>query len=153
MSCPCTSTGHCLERTRAFHIFINGYGNFPVKHKGSCKVMHVTRNQASQKAVLSFADTRGYLILHHEAAQQMGYIHFPRITPIKLTQPPKTHAYLKATEAKAPKQKETGWMDKDLRHSNIWLLGGTLSINKKIQNLPMTIECILKEYNSVFSGI
>ena len=98
-------------------------------------------------------ETSGYLILGHETAQQIGYIYFPRITPPKLTQPPKTHANLKALTAKVIKQKETGGMGQDLKHPNIQLLDGAVSNNGKKLNLPITKEYILKEYNDVFSGI
>ena len=44
-------------------------------------------------------------------------------------------------------------MGPDLRHPNIQLLDGTLLINGKKCNLPITKEYILRNDNDVFSGI
>ena len=67
-------------------VFIDGYDDSPVKKQGSCTVVLLTGCQVSQKEVFRVTDTRGYLILCCETAQQLGYIHFSKITSPKLTQ-------------------------------------------------------------------
>ena len=89
-------------------VVINGYGDYPVKNHGSCKAILLTGNQAQQKVVFEVTDRRGYLILGHETAQQIGYIHFPRITLPKLTKAPKEHPHLRAMTGKMPKQEKSG---------------------------------------------
>ena len=44
-------------------------------------------------------------------------------------------------------------MGQDLRHPNILLFDGVVHNKRKKNNLPITKEYILKEYNDVFSGI
>ena len=68
-------------------------------------------------------DTRGYLVLGHDTAQQIGYIDLPRIIPPKLTQPLKTDVHLMVITVKALS------MGQDLRHPNIQLLDGAVLIN------------------------
>ena len=80
----------------------------------------------------------------------MGNIHIPRITPPKLTQQSKVYANLKTIIANTPQHKETDRTGQDLRHSNILLLNGTVFINGKKDNLPITKE--YKVYNDFFSG-
>ena len=124
-----------------------------MKTQGSCTAVLLTGEQAPHKVVFKVTGTRGYLILGCEAVQQIGYMHFPRITPPLLTQALKIHALLRAITVKAPKQKETSRTDQDLRHQNIQLLDGAVLINGKKDNLPITKEYMLKEYNDVLSGI
>ena len=95
------------QRPESPTILINGYGDSTVRNQGSCTVVPLTGNQASQKAMVQVTDTREYLILGHETAQQIDYIHFTGITLPKMKQPLKMHACLKAMIAKAPKWKET----------------------------------------------
>ena len=71
-------------------VLINVYSDSPVNNQEACTAGLLTGNQALQKEVFHVTATRGYLILGHETAQQIGYIYFPRITPPKLTQPPDT---------------------------------------------------------------
>ena len=123
------------------------------KNQGSCTAVLLTGSWAPQKAVCQVTDTRGYFILGYETAQQIGYIHFPRITLLKLTQPPKIPAHMKDIITKVPKHKETSRIDQDLRHPNIRLLDGAVLINGKKHNMPITKEFILKEYNDVISRI
>ena len=61
--------------------------------------------------------------------KQIGYIHFPRITPPTLTQPPKTHAHPKAITARAVKYKETSRKGQDLRHQKVQMFDGAVLIS------------------------
>ena len=72
-------------------VLLSEYGNCLVKIKWSCTAIPLTGNQTPQKAVYHVTGTRGYLIPGHGTTQQVGYIHFARITLPKLTQPPKAH--------------------------------------------------------------
>ena len=146
-----TSIGHCLEtRNHSLPQFSSMDMVTPPKNQGSCTAVLLTGCQAPQKAGLQVTDKTGYLILGHEIAQQIGYIHFTRITPPKLIQLPKTHAHLKAKTARIPKYKETSKTDQDLRHPNIQLLDDIVFICGKKHNLPITKKYILKEYSDVF---
>ena len=44
-------------------------------------------------------------------------------------------------------------MGQDVRYPNVQLLDSVVFIYGKKHNLHITKECILKEYNDVFSGI
>ena len=154
ISCPCKSIGHCLQtRNQSITQFSSMDSDSPVKYQGSCPAVLLGGNKVPQKAVFQVTDTRGYLILGHETVKQIGYIQFPSITLLKLTQPPRTHAHLKATTAKAPKHKKKSRMGQDLRHPNIQLIGGAVVISGKKNNLPLTKWYMLKKYNVVLSGI
>ena len=103
-------------------VFINGYNDSPVKHQESCTAPLLNENQVLQKAVFQVTDTKLNLILGHETAKQIGFLHFLRISSPKLTELHKAHAYLKVIIAKAPKQKQKSKMSQDLIYLNIQLM-------------------------------
>ena len=82
-------------------MIINRYGDSWVANIGSCTAVLFTGSQTPSKSIFQVMDTREYLILGSETVRKTGYIHFPKITPPKLTQQPKMHIHLKATKMKA----------------------------------------------------
>ena len=121
-------------------VFTDGHGDSPVKCQGLCTAVLFTGCQAPQKPVFQVTDTRQYFIFGHETIQKIGYIHFPRITPPKLTQLPKTYAHLKAITARAPKYKERNMMDQNLRDkkSNCLMVKYLLIERNTTYQLPRT---------------
>ena len=129
-------------------VLINGYGDLLVK-TGCVDSFSSLEIRHPRKTVFQITDTRGYFILGHGIAQQIGNIHFPRITQPKLTQSLKAYVHLTAILAKAPIQKDTGRLGQDLGDPNIQLLGGTVHINRKKCNLPIARDYIPEECNGV----
>ena len=73
-------------------VQIFGYGESPVANLGACTIaIHTGDRQLPQMATCQVTDTRGYLILGRETAQQVGYIAFPEVTPPSLTSTPQIH--------------------------------------------------------------
>lgn len=73
-------------------VQILGYGESPVANLGACTIaIHTGDRQLPQMATCQVTDTRGYLILGRETAQQVGYIAFPEVTPPSLTSTPQIH--------------------------------------------------------------
>ena len=134
-------------------MIITGYGNSPVATTRLCKAVLLTGYQAPRKTVFQVMDTRGYLIFGREMVSKIGYIHFPKITPTKLTQLSKTHAHLKAIKRKTSMQEATSANDQGLRYLRVQLSDGVVLINGKKHRLPIMKEYVLKEYNDVFSGV
>ena len=134
-------------------IIITGCGDLSVANTGLCTLVLLTGCQLAKKAVFQITNTRGYLILHRETVRKIGYIHFPKIMPLKLTLQPKMHAHLKATKVKTSRQEAASVKDWGLRHLRVQLLDGVVLINGKKHRLPIMKEDILKEYSDVFSGV
>ena len=67
------------------HVIITGYDYSPVTNTGSCTAILITGCQVPRKAVFQVTDTRRYLILGRETVRKIGYRHFLKITPMKLT--------------------------------------------------------------------
>ena len=68
------------------------YGESPVANLGACTIaIHTGDRQQPQMATCQVTDTRGYLILGRETAQQVGYLAFPEVTPPSLTSTPQIH--------------------------------------------------------------
>ena len=62
-------------------VQIFGYGESPVANLGACSIaIHPGDRQQPQMATCQVTDTRGYLILGRETAQQVGYLAFPEVT-------------------------------------------------------------------------
>ena len=139
-------------RTGPPRVVISGYGKSPVENQGSCTAVLLTGCQTPQKAVFQDTETRGYLILCHELAQQIAYIYCPK-SYLKLRQPPVTHTQLRAIAAKTQRFKKTSRRGQDLKCPRVQLLEGAVLINGKRHNLPITKEYILKEKHDVFNGI
>ena len=154
---PCTSTDHFLETGNKSLSQFSSMDMVTSQQKRKSKIMCSCtpdwKLETLQKQVFQVTDTREYIILGNITAQQTGYIHFPRITPPRLMQLPRTHAHLKVITVKTPKQKETSRMGQDLRHPNIQLLDGAVLINGKKHNIPITKEYIFKGYSDVFSRL
>ena len=125
----------------------------PVANQVLCAAVLLTGCQTAQKAVFKVTNTRGFLFLGYEMVQQIGYIHFLKITPPKLRQPPKIHTHLEAIVAKAPRHKKTSGRGQSLKCPRAQLLGGAVLRNGKRHDVCIIKEYILKEYHNVFSGI
>ena len=134
-------------------VIISRYGDSLVANEGSSTATLLSGCQTPLKAVFQVTDTRGYLILGHEKVQQIGYMHFPKITPSKLKQQPKTHAYLKTKAPKASRHKKTSRRGQDLKCSRVQMLDGAVLINGERHNLPITYVYILEECHNAFNGI
>ena len=77
-------------------VQIFGYGESPVANLGACTIaIHTGDRQQPQMATCQVTDTRGYLILGRERAQQVGYFAFPEVTPPSLTSAPQIHTSVK----------------------------------------------------------
>ena len=73
-------------------VQILGYGESPVANLGACTIaIHTGDRQQPQMATCQVTDTRGYLILGRETAQQVGYLAFPEVTPPSFTSTPQIH--------------------------------------------------------------
>ena len=78
-------------------VQIFGYGESPVANLGACTIaIHTGDRQQPQMATCQVTDTRGYLILRRETAQQVGYIAFVEVTPPSLTSTPQIHTSVNA---------------------------------------------------------
>ena len=72
-------------------VQIFGYGESPVANLGACTIaIHTGDRQQPQMATCQVTDTRGYLILGRETAQQVSYFAFSEVTPPCLTSPRKS---------------------------------------------------------------
>ena len=85
-------------------IIITGYGDSLVANMGCCIAVLLTGCQVLRKAMFQVMDIRGFLILGAKMTRNIGYIHFQKITPLRLTQHPKMHAHLKAVRMKTSRQ-------------------------------------------------
>ena len=107
----------------------------------------------TRKATFQVTDMRWYLILVREMTQQIGYIHFPKITLTKLAEQAKKHTHLDTIKMKSSSHKAANKKSQDLKQPKIYLLNGTVLISGKRHRLPITKEYILEEYHNVFSGL
>ena len=81
-------------------VQIFGYGESPVANLGACTIaIHTGDRQQPQMATCQVTDTRAYLILGRETAQQVGYFAFPDVPPLSLTSTPQIHTSVNVLRA------------------------------------------------------
>ena len=94
----------CKESLTPISVQIFGYGESPVANLGACTIaIHTGDRQQPHMATSQVTDTRGYLILSREAAQQVGYIAFPEVTPPSVTITPQIHTSVNALQPDSSK--------------------------------------------------
>ena len=132
-SCPCTFTDQFsrIGYQNCLKMIITRHGDSQVANTGLSTAVLPTRCQAPRKAIFQVMDTRGYLTLGRETVRKIGYIHFPNITPPKLTQQPKTHAHLKAIKMKTLRQETASEKNQGQRCLRVQLLNGVVLISGK----------------------
>ena len=143
ISCPWSSTGHCLETLKLEPptVLISGYGDFPLKNQGLSIALFLIGNQAPKKAVFQVTDTRGYLILGcGNGTINRLHTTLPNDNPTKVYTTTQGEAHLKTIMTEAPKQNDTGRIGHNLRQPNIQLLDSAVHIDGKKHNLPITKE-------------
>ena len=67
-------------------VYIKAYGGKPAHNLGLC-IAYMHNGHKIYRVLCQVTDTKGYLILDREQAQQMNYIHYSEI------QPPYMHIY------------------------------------------------------------
>ena len=81
-------------------VQVFGYGESPVANLGACTIaIHTGDRQQPQMATCQVTDTRAYLILGRETAQQVGYFAFPDVPPLSLTSTPQIHTSVNVLRA------------------------------------------------------
>ena len=122
-------------------MILTRYGYSQVANTGSCTAVLLTACQVLRKALFQVMDTRGYLILGREMVRKRWYIHFPKITPLRLTQEQKMQANLKAIRINTLRQEAASEKNQGLRHLRVQLLNGVVLVNGKKHRLPITRVC------------
>ena len=119
-------------------VQIFGYGESPVANLGACSIaIHTGDRQQPQMATCQVTDTRGYLILRRETAQQVGYIAFLEVTPPSLTSTPQIHTSVNAQRPDSSKVNKPTYE----------------VLDDAAICLPLTKEYVLSEYRDLFEGI
>ena len=117
------------------------------------RIMHSSTSHWMSGTKESHVPSHRYQILGRETVRKIDYITFPKITPPRLTQQPKTHTHLNAKRTKTSWQEAASEMDQGLRCLRVQLLNGAVLITGKKHRLPIMKEYILKEYSDVFSRV
>ena len=121
-----------------------GYGESLVPSVGACTiVIHTGDRQQPQIATCQVTDTRGYLILGRESAQQVGYIAFPEVTKPSLTSTPQIHTSVNALRLDSKK----------VTKPTSELLDDATILNGNRHCLPITKEYVLSKFKDIFEGI
>ena len=116
----------------------------PVANLGACIIAIRTGDrQQPQMATCQVTDTRGYLILGRETAQQVGYIAFPEVTPPSLTSTSQIHTSVNALQPDSSKVKKP----------TCEVLDDAVIINGKRHSLSITKKYVLSEFRDIFEGI
>ena len=125
-------------------VQIFGYGESSVANLGACTIaIHTGDIQKPQMATCQVTDTRGYLILGRETAQQVGYIAFPEVTPPSLTSTPQIQTSVNALRPDSSKVNEP----------ICEVLDDAVILNGKRHCLPITKEYVLSEFRDIFEDI
>ena len=94
-------------------------------------------------ATCQVTDTRGYLILGRETAQQVGYIAFPEVTPPSLTSTLQIHTSVNALRPDSSK----------VNKPTCEVLDDAVILNGTRHSLPITKKYVLSEFRDIFEGI
>ena len=125
-------------------VQISGYGESPVANLGACTIaIHTGDRQEPQMATCQVTDTRGYLILGRETAQQVGYIAFPEVTPPSLTSTLQIHRSVNALRPDSSK----------VNKPTCEVLDDAVILNGTRHSLPITKKYLLSEFRDIFEGI
>ena len=117
-------------------VQIFGYGESPVANLGACTIaIHTGDRQQPQTATCQVTDTRGYVILGRETAQQVGYIAFPEVTPPSLTSTLQIHTSVNALRPDSSK----------VNKPTCEVLDDAVILNGKRHRLPRTREYVLSK--------
>ena len=120
-----------------------GYGESPVPNLGACTIaIHTGDRQQPQLTTCQVTDTRGYLILGRESAQQVGYIAFPEVTPPSLTSTPQIHTSVNALR---PDSKKVSKPTSEL-------LDDAIILNENRHCLPVAKEYVLSQFKDIYRG-
>ena len=125
-------------------VQIFGYGESPVANLGACTIaIHTGDRQQPQMATCQVTDTRGYLILGRETAQQVGYIAFPEVTPPSLTSTLQIHTSVNALRPDSSK----------VNKPTCEVLDDAVILNGKRHSLPITKRYVLSEFRYLYSKV
>ena len=121
-----------------------GYGESLVPSVRACTItIHTGDRQQPKLATCQVTDTRGYLILGRESAQQVGYIAFPEVTTPSLTSTPQFHTSVNALRPDSKK----------VTKPTSELLDDATILNGNRHCLPITKEYVLSQFKDIFEGI
>ena len=132
---------------------IFGYGGNPIKTLGSCLIkVHTAKKKRLIQCQIT--DTKGYLILGRDTAEDIGYVQFPKIPAPNLQEPPIVHTEVKSLQKDAKPISSGNKRSADHIEIPAYSIDqNSVLINGNKHTLPLTEEYIHKAFADVFEGI